>query len=485
MERDTAFVIPTTYAANEIIQQAVAGTGVEFVSPLSTLCNGEGCLLVVPGTDGKPIYWDDNHLTRTGSIYFIEQIGRHSQDLDQPMIRFEPGAKGPLDGIRVLDLSRLVAGNMLSLQLGDFGADVIKIEPPEGDPLREWRDDGKSLHWKTYCRNKRSIVLNLRHAAAKAALLRLVAKADVLIENYRPGTLEEMGLAPDVLHKANANLIIVRVSGFGQTGPYAPHARLRHAGRGDERLRLAHRISRSRAGAAAAGARRHDGGPLWRVRHGHRVARPRQWRCEGPGHRPVAAGIGVLGARPRGGHLRGTGKVKERSGSASNTSSPRNVYRCSDGNYVAVSGLDPGDGEAAVRDDRQARDDRGSAVSHQHRPRQEPRDRGRDRRRLVRHQDHDEALRIMRDGSVTVGPVYSIADAMQDAHFRERGIIVDVEDAELGKLPMHNILPRFSQTPGVWQKPAPGLGEHTDAVLAEAGLSAEEIARLRKDGAAA
>ena len=127
------------------------------------------------------------------------------------MIRFEPGAKGPLDGIRVLDLSRLVAGNMLSLQLGDFGADVIKIEPPEGDPLREWRDDGKSLHWKTYCRNKRSIVLNLRHAAAKAALLRLVAKADVLIENYRPGTLEEMGLAPDVLHKANANLVIVRV----------------------------------------------------------------------------------------------------------------------------------------------------------------------------------------------------------------------------------------------------------------------------------
>jgi crotonobetainyl-CoA:carnitine CoA-transferase CaiB-like acyl-CoA transferase len=97
----------------------------------------------------------------------------------------------------------------------------------------------------------------------------------------------------------------------------------------------------------------------------------------------------------------------------------------------------------------------------------------------------EDALRIMREASVTVGPVYSIADAMEDEHFRERGIIVDVEDAELGKLPMHNILPRLSQTPGVWHKPAPQLGEHTDAVLAEAGFSRMEIERLRKDGAVA
>ena len=143
------------------------------------------------------------------------------QKPDTPPIRFDPNARGPLHGIRVLDLSRLVAGNMVSLQLGDFGADVIKIEPPSGDPLRDWRDGGKSLHWKTYARNKRSIVLDLRQDAAKDALLRLVATADVFIENYRPGTLEEMGLGPDVLHKANPGLIVVRVSGFGQTGPYA------------------------------------------------------------------------------------------------------------------------------------------------------------------------------------------------------------------------------------------------------------------------
>src|ERR1700750_1558827 len=107
-------------------------------------------------------------------------------------IRFDAAATGPLHGVRVLDLSRLVAGNMMSLQLADFGADVIKVEPPAGDPLRHWRDAGQELHWKTYARNKRSIVLNLRHQAAMAALLRLVANADVFIENFRPGTLEDM-----------------------------------------------------------------------------------------------------------------------------------------------------------------------------------------------------------------------------------------------------------------------------------------------------
>src|SRR5271157_3785500 len=114
---------------------------------------------------------------------------------DQPhRIAFDPTATGPLAGVRVLDLSRLVAGNMLSLQLADFGADVIKVEPPDGDPLRQWRDGSHELHWKTYARNKRSIVLNLRHAAARDVLLRLIVRADVLIESYKPGTLEDMGL---------------------------------------------------------------------------------------------------------------------------------------------------------------------------------------------------------------------------------------------------------------------------------------------------
>jgi crotonobetainyl-CoA:carnitine CoA-transferase CaiB-like acyl-CoA transferase len=137
-------------------------------------------------------------------------------------VQFDERAPGPLADLRVLDLSRLVAGNMLSLQLADFGADVIKVEPPDGDPLRDWREGGHELHWKTYARNKRSIVLNLRHAAAKDALLQMLARADVFIENYRPGTLEQMNLGPEVLLRANPDAIVVRISGFGQTGPYAP-----------------------------------------------------------------------------------------------------------------------------------------------------------------------------------------------------------------------------------------------------------------------
>jgi len=136
-------------------------------------------------------------------------------------VTFNTARKGPLDSVRVLDLSRLVAGNMLSLQLGDLGAEVIKVEPPRGDPLRDWREDGEPLFWKTYARNKRSLVLDLRVTEARETLLRLIAGVDVMIENYRPGTLEEMGLGPNVLHARNPDLILVRISGFGQTGPYA------------------------------------------------------------------------------------------------------------------------------------------------------------------------------------------------------------------------------------------------------------------------
>src|SRR5215208_6313315 len=134
---------------------------------------------------------------------------------------FRPEAKVPLDGIRVLDLSRLVAGNMVSLQLADFGAEVIKIEDPrKGDPLRDWRTNGISVHWKVYARNKKSVTLNLRDAEGLNLLRKLVATAQVFIENFRPGTLEAMDLGPDTLHAINPKLILVRVSGWGQDGPY-------------------------------------------------------------------------------------------------------------------------------------------------------------------------------------------------------------------------------------------------------------------------
>jgi crotonobetainyl-CoA:carnitine CoA-transferase CaiB-like acyl-CoA transferase len=406
---------------------------------------------------------------------------------ETPRIKFDPAATGPLAGIRVLDLSRLVAGNMLSLQLADFGADVIKVEPPAGDPLRDWRDGGKELHWKTYARNKRSIVLNFRHDSAKAALLRLVAISDVLIENYRPGTLEEMGLGPAVLLAANPDLIVVRVSGFGQTGPYAPlpgfgtlveamSGFAARTGFPDREpvlppLALADMI----AGLYGAFA------TMTALRARDR-ATPGAVRGQVIDLSLLESMFSVLG--PEAAIYRFTGIVKERAGSGSNTSAPRNVYRCRDGDFVALSGSTEAMArrifEVIGRPD-MAADARFSTnaarVKH---------------RTLVDEavgewfaaRNRAEALAAMRTADVTAGPVYTIADAVADAHFREREIVVDAEDPELGAVPMHNIVPRLSDTPGVWRRPAPRLGEHTDAVLAEAGLDGAEIARLKAEGAA-
>jgi crotonobetainyl-CoA:carnitine CoA-transferase CaiB-like acyl-CoA transferase len=400
-------------------------------------------------------------------------------------IRFDPRAQGPLEGVRVLDLSRLVAGNMLSLQLADFGADVVKVEPPAGDPLRDWRDGGAPLYWKTYGRNKRSLVLNLREAAARDALLRLVACADVFIENYRPGTLEEMGLGPDVLLEKNPGVIIVRVSGFGQTGPYAPlpgfgtlveamsglAARTGFADREPvlPPLALADMIAGLYGAFAVATAlRARDTGAA---------------RGQVIDLTLLESMFSVLG--PEAAIYRMTGTVRERTGSGSHISAPRNVYRCADGKYVAISGSTETMARRIFRaigcadmieDARFAT----NSARVAHRPLVDAAVGG-----WFATQNRDQALALMRQAGVTAGPVYDIADAVADEHFRERGIIVEVEDAELGSLPMHDIVPRLSQTPGVWRRPAPALGEHTDAVLAEAGLDPDAIARMRREGAAA
>jgi crotonobetainyl-CoA:carnitine CoA-transferase CaiB-like acyl-CoA transferase len=400
-------------------------------------------------------------------------------------IEFDARAQGPLADLRVLDLSRLVAGNMLSLQLADFGADVIKVEPPDGDPLRDWRDGGEELHWKTYARNKRSIVLNLRHAAARDVLLRLLGRADVLIENYRPGTLEEMKLGPDILLRANPDVIIVRISGFGQTGPYAPlpgfgtlvEAMSGFAARTGfpdrEPVLPPFALADMIAGLYGAFA-------TMTALHGrdHRKTRGQVIDLS-----LLEAIFSALG--PEAAIYQHTGTVKERSGSGSNTSSPRNVYRCRDGAYVAMSASTETMARRVFR-----------AIG---RPEMIEDARFRSNSARIKHRalvdaavgawfaarSRAEALRAMREASVTVGPVHTIADAMADRHFREREIIVDAEDGDLGRVAMHNIVPRLSRTPGAWRRPAPRLGEHTDAILAEAGLDGEAIARLRQEGAVA
>lgn len=394
---------------------------------------------------------------------------------DKKPIRFDPSREGPLHGVRVVDVSRLVAGNMMSLQLADFGADVVKVEPPRGDPLRDWRDGGQSLHWNTYGRNKRSIVLNLRNAPAMEALKRLISGADIFIENYRPGTLEKMGLGPEVLLAMNPRLIVVRISGFGQTGPYAHlpgfgtlveamSGFAARTGFPDREpvlppLALADMIA-GMTGANAA-----------------MMALFARERGDASGQvidlsllEPIFA---VLG--PEAAIYRTTGKIKERSGSASNTVSPRNVYRCADGKFAALSGSTQ---TVALR-----------IFDVIGRPGMKTDPRFSTNAERVKHRNEvdaavaawfltrarDEALAEMRAAGATVGPVYDIADIAQDRHFAERGIIVDVEDAENGSLPQHNVFPRLSATPGGFRRAAPGIGEHTTELLAEIGMTPADM----------
>lgn len=398
-------------------------------------------------------------------------------------IRFDAEATGPLRGYRVLDLSRLVAGNMLSLQLADFGAEVIKIEPPEGDPLRAWRDDGQQLFWKTYSRNKLSVVLNLRQPNAVEALLRLVDTADVLVENYRPGTLEAMGLAPDRLLARNPRLVIVRISGFGQTGPYAKQpgfGTLVEAMSGfADRTGFADRepvlppLALADMIAGLSGAMATVTALLARERSGGGQVIDLSLL------EPIFSTLG-----PEAAIYRRTGEIKQRMGNGSNTSAPRNIYRCADGGFVALSGSI------------QAMAKRIFETIGQPEMIWDPRfrtntDRVRNRALVdaavggwFALRTRDEALATMQAAGVTAGPVYNIADAVVDPHFQQREVLVDVEDSDLGAIPMHNIVPRLSATPGVWRHQAPALGQHTDALLASIGYDPAAIQHLRDLGAA-
>jgi len=391
---------------------------------------------------------------------------------------FDAQASGPLAGLRVVDLSRLMAGNMLSLQLADFGADVIKVEPPEGDPLRDWKEEGHSFFWKAYGRNKRSICLNLREPAQMQVLWALIESADVLIENYRPGTLEKMGLAPEALLQRNPGLVIVRISGFGQTGPYA------------------HLPGFGTIVEAMSGFADRTGFPdrepvlpplaladMIAGIYGASATMTALYARDAKGGKGQVIDLSLLEAMfsvlgPESGIFSKTGKVKQRVGSASNTASPRNVYRCADGGYVALSGSTQtvarrifeiiGRPEM-IEDPRFATNS--DRVEH---------------RALVDEaisawfatRDRDAALAQMRAAGATVGPVYDIAGAMADPHFQDREIVVALDDDGFGDMPMHNVVPRLSGTPGTFRRPAPALDEHGPELLAELGFTAD----FRKEG---
>ncbi|HQT79024.1 MAG: CoA transferase [Rhodospirillales bacterium 20-64-7] len=399
-----------------------------------------------------------------------------------PRIAFDPTAPAPLDGIRVVDLSRLVAGNMVSLQLADQGAEVIKIEDPKvGDPLRAWRVNGLSLHWKVYARNKKSVAMDLRPQAGRDALADLLASSQVMIENYRPGTLESMGLAPAALHARNPGLIIVRITGFGQDGPYRDRpgfGTLVEAMSGfaakngyDDRppvlppLAMADMVSGLYGAYAVMVALRvvERGGP------GQVIDLPL-----------LDPMISVLG--PDAAAYRVSGEKPRRTGSRSLTTSPRNVYATSDGRFVAISASIQAMAERLFR--AIGRDDMIT----------DPRFRtNTDRVRNIDACDGAvaawiaertlaENMRVFEAAEVTATPIYEIDQLLEDPHVQERGVLVEAPDDEAGSVVMHNVIPRLSETPGRLRTPAPGLGQHTRAVLESIGYDEERMSGLAAAG---
>jgi crotonobetainyl-CoA:carnitine CoA-transferase CaiB-like acyl-CoA transferase len=382
------------------------------------------------------------------------------------MIKFDPGTPGPLAGVRVLDLSRLVAGNMLSLYLADFGADVIKIERKEGDDLRRWRESGHEIYWKVYGRNKRSLVLDLKSAEGVAHLKKLARHAQIVVENFVPGGLERMGLAPEVLLAENPALVVARISGWGQTGPYSHKpgfgtlieamSGFAHLNGYPDRPPVLPPLALADMIAGVYGA----AGVLTALRVAER---------EGKGQvidlslfEPIFSFIASEAAKTR-----LTGMATLRSGNQSTHTAPRNVYATGDGGYVALSGsmqsmamriLDT-IGRPELKDDPRFATNEGRVA---HRDLLDAIIGG-----FIAARGTTENLALFEAAGVTVGPVCSMADLLEHPYTRGRDVIIEVEDRDMGSLPMHNIVPRLTGSPGGFRRPAPRLGEHTDEILAE------------------
>jgi crotonobetainyl-CoA:carnitine CoA-transferase CaiB-like acyl-CoA transferase len=383
------------------------------------------------------------------------------------MKTFDPQRTGPLHDVRVLDLSRLVAGNMLSVYLADFGADVIKIERAgAGDDLRNWREEGHDIYWKVYGRNKRSLVLDLKSDEGLEQLRKLVRRSQVFIENFVPGGLERMGLAPEQLLELNPALVIVRVSGWGQTGPFSHKpgfgtlveamSGFAHLNGYADRPPVLPPLALADMIAGTYGA----AGVLTALRVAEKEGRGQV--VDLSLFEPIFSVIASEAAK-----YKVTGVPTERSGNQSTHTAPRNIYACSDGRYVAMSGsmqtmamrIFDAIGRPELRDD----------------PRfatNEQRVRHRDELdaiigRFIGSRTQEQNLALFEAAAVTVGPVCSIADLMDHPFVKGREAIVELEDADLGSVPMHNIVPRLSHSPGSFRRPAPRLGEHTAEILAE------------------
>ena len=388
-----------------------------------------------------------------------------------------------LSDLRVVDCSRLIAGGVLATMLADLGADVIKVENPKGgDPLRTWSKSLGELWWKVYARGKRAITLNLTKPEGQALLRRLVTTADVLIENYVPGTFEKWGLGWDALSKENPRLVMVRVSGWGQDGPYrnrpgfgtmveAMSGFAATTGPAESptlpSFPMADMVA-AQAGAVAV---------LAALRHRDRVS-GRGQMIDVPLYEPLLA---ILG--PNALEYRAHGIVRERIGNRSHNASPRGTYKTREGKWVALSASTPASADAMFKalgighllaDPRFATNDariaNGEAVD-------------RAIAEAIGKRSREEIVRLFETEGLTAAPVYDIADIMEDPHFKARRTFVELPDPQLGTVTMSAPTPRLSDTPGTIRWAGPALGAHNREVYAgELGLSDQEIERLRADG---
>ncbi len=397
--------------------------------------------------------------------------------------------QGPLDGLRVIDASGMISGAFATTLMGDFGADVIMIEHPEvGDPIREWpqkTEDGESLAWKSLGRNKRCVTLDLGSDRGRALALELVADADVFFENFRPGTMERWGLGPEDIHAVNERAIMVRLSGYGQTGPQSQKPGFgtiaegvsgwAHANGFPDREPLLPPVSLADIQAAQfalqatlmaiferdVGRGGSDTGqvidvslvePLWRIFFGEVEAYD---------------------------HM---GHVRERTGNQHPSTAPRNIYETADG-HITMSASNQKvfervaeaiDKEWLVDDERFV--DNASRVEHAA-PLNEAIE------EWTRQHTTDEAIEILEAHDAIVGPVNDMSDIFEDEQFQARDSFVEVDDPDVGTLRTFGTVPKFSRTPGEVEFLGPRHGEHNEAVYqGELGLSDEELAELRADG---
>ena len=390
----------------------------------------------------------------------------------------------PFAGLRVLDAATFLAAPFAATLLGEFGAEVIKIEQPgQGDPLRRFgtmTEAGHSLNWASESRNKKTITLDLRKPEGAALMKRLVATADVVMENFRPGTLERWNLVPAALMATDPRLIVVRISGYGQTGPYATRAGFGGIGEAMGGWRaLVGTPDRppSRLGVSIGDSLAGTYGCMGALAALHeRQASGRGQIVDATLFESVLQVMeGLVPEYAAAGH------VRARSGSVLKGIAPSNVYPCADGALLIAANQDAIFRRLARAMGREELADDARYATHGARG---------------RHQDELDAMiadwtrdqpvaaveALMEEHAVPAGRMYAAADMLADLHFASRGAIVTVDTAAHGALPMQNAFPQLSRTPGGIASPAPALGADTDAVLAAIGYDGSARADLRTRG---